>query len=143
MAPTPTEMEHQVGWNALAPTFHTALGIERVLSAAQLMENVEGLEAYCNRFFLERLGKRGVADEIICVHRLAVVATATVHLGICSQLKFPRQTVVECKAVVVLNYVECAEVSAVAHAVAVGEIASGRDVEVIDAVVETQVFCIV
>ena len=51
MAPTPAEMEHQIGRDALAPTLYTALTVERVLCATKLMEYIEGFEADCERFF--------------------------------------------------------------------------------------------
>ena len=51
MAPTPAEMEHQIGRNALAPTLYTALTVERVLRATKLMEYIEGFEACSERFF--------------------------------------------------------------------------------------------
>ena len=46
MAPTPTEMEHQIGRDALAPTLYTALTVESVLRATKLMEYIEGFEAH-------------------------------------------------------------------------------------------------
>ena len=45
VVPPPTEMEHQVGGDALAPSLNTTLGIERVRCATELAKEVEGFEA--------------------------------------------------------------------------------------------------
>lgn len=125
MAPTPTEMEHQIGRDALAPTLYTALTVERVLRAAKLVEKVEGFEAHGEHLLQERPGEGGVAHKVVGVHRRAVVAAPTVHLGVGGQLELPRQAAVDGEAIVVLVDVERGEVGAVARAVAIGKIACG------------------
>ena len=139
VAPPPTNMEHEVGRDALAPDLHTALGIERVLGAAKLVEKVEGFEAHGEHLLQERPGEGGVAHKVVGVHRRAVVAAPTVHLGVGGQLELPRQATVEGEAIVVLVDVERGEVGAVACAVAIGKMARGREVESVDAVGESQV----
>ena len=139
VAPPPTNMEHEVGRDALTPALHTALGIERVLGAAKLVEKVEGFEAHGEHLLQERPGEGGVAHKVVGVHRRAVVAAPTVHLGVGGQLELPRQAAVDGEAIVVLVDVERGEVVAVARAVAIGKMARGREVESIDAVGEPQV----